>query len=68
MADAYLSSPRRMTVQIKLHCGELVSIVLQDSILKEMTEEELEKVSFATTAELQSRQPQPERNDADNTA
>jgi hypothetical protein len=59
MADIFAISPRRTEARIRLHAGELASIVVQDDILRAFTEEELTNIHQAVGIELQDR---PHRN------
>jgi hypothetical protein len=51
-----------------MHPADIVRYLQTDDCLKAFTEEELTKIHFAVGAELQSRQPELARTNADNTA
>lgn len=55
MADTYLTSPRRVEVIIKLHVGEVASIVTQPRVLTEYSDDELQKMIFELQTEQQTR-------------
>lgn len=55
MVDAFVTSPRRVAVQLRLHAGEVADVVVQPSIIAEMTDNELKKIDLAINAEIQIR-------------
>jgi hypothetical protein len=62
--DVRATPSRQARAVIYLNAAEIMAIMLQDDVLCAFTEEELSKIAFAVNAEVQSRQPQIERNDA----
>lgn len=55
MADTFMTSPRRVAVQIKLHAGECADVITQPAIIVELTDLELQKIDLAINAELTRR-------------
>lgn len=68
MADIFTISPRRTEARIRLHAGELASIVVQDGILRAFTTEELSRIYTAVGIHLQDRELQPRGTNADHLA
>jgi hypothetical protein len=64
MPDVRITPPRRAGAVIYLHAADITAVMLQEDVLHSFTEEEITKIAFAVTTELQSRQPQLERKDA----
>jgi hypothetical protein len=65
MADMFVRQPRRASGLVEMHPADIVRYFETEDCLKAFNEDELEKIAFAVNAELQSRQPQLERNNAD---
>lgn len=56
MVDVRITPPRRAGAVIYLHAADITAIMVQDDVLHSLNDEELKKINFAVSTEMQARE------------